>query len=173
MENLQQRTLKGINIFKSNLLLFLFICLISSIVSIYVVPFLVSGSTMQQEISEAINQVGMSYGGALAFSIDQIISSIVSFFRFSVLSTVLMIFAYIVKYKIDKDMFRMNSWRDWKFFLYITGISLIIVDIFQGLTLNNGNDFIMNLILTIFFCVITIVFSSVILPEELKKINLP
>ncbi len=169
MENLQQRTSKGGNLFKNNLLLFLSICLVSSIVSIYAIPFLVNGSITEQEITGGINQVGITYGGALTFSANEIISSIVSLFRLSILSTILVITAYIVKYKIDKKIFRFNSWRDWKFFLYISGISLIIVDIFQKITINNSDNFIANLLLTILSCLITIIFSSIILPEELGK----
>ena len=169
MENLKQRILKGVNLFKNNLLLFLFICLISSIISIYAVPFFVNGSITEQEINQEINQVGTTYGGALTFSPNEIISSIVFFFRLSVLSTVLIIVAYIVKYRIDKKIFRFNRWRDWKFFLYVSGISLIIVDIFQKITINNSDNFILNLLLTILSCLITIIFSSAILPAELEK----
>ena len=167
MENFQQRISKGVNIFKSNLLLFLSACLISSIISVYAVPFFVNSSITQQEITQELNQVGETYGGALTFSPDQIIASMISFFNFSVISTILLIIAYIVKHKIDKDMFRLNKWRDWKFFLYISAISLIIVDIFQNITVNNTGNFILNLILTIISCFLMIVFSSVLLPEEI------
>lgn len=114
----------------------------------------------------------MTYGGALTFSVKEIISSIVSFFKIFILSTALLIIAYIVKYRIDKKIFRANRWRDWKFFLYISGISLIIVDIFQKITINSGGNFIVNLMLTILSCFITIIFSSIILPEELEKIEI-
>ena len=171
MENLQQRILRGVNIFKNDLLLFLFICLISSVVSI-TIPFLVNSSITEQEINQGINQVGTTYGGALTFSVDEIISSIIYFFRLSIVSTILLVIAYIVKYRIDKKIFRANKWRDWKFFLYISGISLIIVDIFQKITINSGGNFIMDLILTILSCFIIIIFSSIILPEELEKIKI-
>jgi drug/metabolite transporter (DMT)-like permease len=172
MDNVQQRTIRGVNIFKDNLLLFLFICLIASILSIYIIPFLLNGSVTDQQLNEGINQVGMTYGGALTFSTNDIINSLVSFFRLSILSTILVIIAYIVKYKIDKRIFKLSKWRDWKFFLYLSGVSLIAVDIFQNLTTKSGDNFILNLILTILSCFIIIIFSSIILTEELERIKL-
>lgn len=172
MEKLQQRIKKGIKIFNSNFLLFFIICLISSIISIYTIPFLINSSITEQEIREGINQVGMTYGGALTFSAAEIITSISSFFQLLVISTILMIIAYIIKYKIDKKIFRIKKWRDWKFFIYISGISFIIIDVFQKIALNIGNSLIVNLILTILSCYLTVIFSSMLLPEELPEIRI-
>lgn len=172
MENIQQRIIKGVNIFKDNIWLFLFICFVSSIISIYIIPSLIGGSMTEQEINEGIQQVGMTYGGAVTFSVKEIIASLISMFRLSIISTILVIIAYIVKYKIDKRIFKANKWRDWKFLLYISGISLITVDFFQKITANNTDNLIFNLILTILSVFIIIIFSSVILPEELERIKI-
>jgi hypothetical protein len=172
MENIQQRAIKGINIFKKNIIVFLAICFVSSIISIYAVPFLINGSINEQEINDGISQVGMTYGGALTFSATEIINSLVFMLRLSILSTILVIIAYIVKQKIDKRIFKISSWRDWKFFLYVSGISLIIVDVFQKITTNNEGDLVLNLILTIVSCFVMVIFSSIILPEELKRIEI-
>jgi hypothetical protein len=172
MKNTQQRISRGIDIFKSNLLLFIFICLISSIVSIYLIPIMLNGLITEQSINEALYQVGITYGGAITFSVDEIMNSISSLFKLSILSTILVIFAYIVKYKIDKNIFRFNSWRDWKFALYISGSSLLIVDIFQKININSGDNIIINIILTILSCFTIIVFSSIILPEEREPIKI-
>jgi membrane protease YdiL (CAAX protease family) len=172
MENIQQRILKGIDILKDNYLLFFVICLVSSILSVYVIPFLINGSITEQDINSQLNQVGMTYGGALTFSASEITASIISFFQLSIISTILVIIAYIVKYKIDKKIFRTKKWRDWKFFLYISGISLIIVDIFQKMTVSNGNNLILSLLLTFLSAFIIIIISSILLPEELPEIKI-
>jgi drug/metabolite transporter (DMT)-like permease len=169
MENIQQRISKGINIFKNNIVLFLLICLISSILSIYAIPFLINGSMTEQNINSQLDGISMTYGGAMTFSANEITASLISFFQLSIISTMLIIVAYIVKYKIDKKIFRANRWRDWKFFLYISGISLIIVNVFQYTTVNS---FIVNLLLTILSSFIVTIFSSMLLPEELPEIKI-
>jgi drug/metabolite transporter (DMT)-like permease len=169
MENIQQRISKGINIFKNNIVLFLLICLISSILSIYAIPFLINGSMTEQDINGQLDEISMTYGGAMTFSANEITASLISFFQLSIISTMLIIVAYIVKYKIDKKILRANRWRDWKFFLYISGISLIIVNVFQYTTVNS---FIVNLLLTILSSFIIVIFSSILLPEELPKIKI-
>jgi hypothetical protein len=172
MENIQQRILKGVDILKGNSLLFLVICLASSILSIYIIPFLVNGSITEQDINSQLNQVGMTYGGALTFSASEITASIISFFQLSIISTILVVIAYIIKYKIDKKIFRANKWRDWKFFLYISGISLLIISVFQRMTMDNGDNFILNLLLTFLSAFIVIIVSSMLLPEELPEIKI-
>jgi hypothetical protein len=84
----------------------------------------------------------------------------------------LIIVAYIVKYKIDKKIFRIKRWRDWKFFIYISGISFIIIDVFQKIALGIGNSILINFVLTIFSCYLIILFSSMLLPEELPEIKI-
>lgn len=172
MQNFQQRTMRGIDIFKKSILLFLAICLISSILSIYGAPFFIGGSISEQEINQGLSQVSNTYGGALTFSVSEIVSSLVYMFRLCIISTILVIAAYIVKQKIDKRIFKISKWRDWRFFIYISGISLLIVDIFQSLTASNGDNFIINLGLTILSCFLIVVISSILLPEELERIKL-
>jgi hypothetical protein len=172
MENIQQRTIKGVSIFKNSILLFLIICLIASIVSIYAIPFLISGSMSEQEINQEISQVSATYGGAFTFSAHEIIASLVYMFRLCIISTILVIIAYIVKQKIDKRILKISKWRDWRFFIYISGISLVIVDIFQKLTINNADNFVINFGLTILSAFLVVVIASIILPEELERIKL-
>ncbi|MFA5431426.1 MAG: hypothetical protein WC319_00890 [Candidatus Paceibacterota bacterium] len=172
MENIQQRIIKGSNIFNRNLLLFLSICLISSLFSIYAIPFLTNKSITEQEINEGINQVSTTYGGTITFSAQEIIISLTSIFQFSIISLALIIVAYIVKYKIDKKIFRIKRWRDWKFFIYISGISFIIIDVSQKIALGIGNNLIINIVLTLLSCYLVILFSSILLPEELPEIKI-
>lgn len=172
MENLQQRTSKGINILKDKALLFIIICLLSSIISIFAVPFFVSNTFTKQDINEGINQIGETYAGILTFSAEEMIVAITLLFQSLVFLTVLIIIAYIVKQTIDKKMFRLNRWRDWKFFLYLSGISLIIVNIFQKIVLNIGDNFIINLLLITISSLVIIIISSILLPEELSKIDI-
>lgn len=172
MKNIQQKILKGTKIFNSNLLLFLTICLISSIVSIYAIPFIINGSISEQEINEGINQVGTTYGGALTFSTNEIINSLISSFQLLIIINTLIIIAYIVKYKIDGKIFRFNKWKDWKFFIYISGISFIVVDIFQKVLLSLGNNIIISLVLTILSCYLIVIISSTLLPEEIPEVKI-
>jgi len=172
MENIRQRISKGMKIFNSNLLLFLAICLISSIVSIYAIPFLINGSITEQEINEGINQVGTTYGGALTFSTSEIINSLISSFQLLIIVTILIIIAYIVKHKIDRKIFRFNKWRDWKFFIYISGISFIVVDVFQNILLSLGSNIAISLVLTIFSYYLIVIISSILLPEEIPEIKI-
>jgi len=172
MENFQQRAIRGIDIFKKSILLFLAICLISSVLSIYGAPYFVGGSISEQEINQGLSQVSDTYGGALTFSANEIVASLIYMFRLCIISTILVIAAYIVKQRIDKRIFKISKWRDWRFFIYIAGISLLMVDIFQSLTANNGENFLINLGLTILSCFLIVVISSVLLPEELERIKL-
>lgn len=169
MANLQQNILNGFNILKKNTLLFFSICLISSFISVYLVPSLIKSNLSEQDINQQINS--MDYGGATVFSPDQIISSLVYIFQFLITSTVLLIFAYIVKYLIDKELFNISSWRDWKFFLYISAVTFMETYIFQGIMTNLKmdfqNNFAINLLLMIIYCVITVVSSVFLLPKYL------
>ena len=172
MENLQQRVVKGINILKDKYLLFITICLISSIISIFAVPFFINNTFTEQDINEGINQVGMTYVGVLTFSAKEMIVAIILLFQSIVFLTTLIIIAYIIKQTIDNKIFRLNRWRDWKFFLYLSGISLIIVNIFQKITLSIGDNLIINLLLIITSSFVIIIISSILLPEELSKIDI-
>jgi hypothetical protein len=172
MQNLQQRISNGVTIFKSNILLFLLICTVSSIIAIFTIPFLINSYSTQQEIGQELGKIGVTYGGTLIFTIDQITASLISLLQLSVTSTALLIAAYLVKYIIDKKIFRINRWRDWKFFLYISGISLLIVDVFQKITMGTGNGLIANFLLTILSCFIVVIISAVLLPEEIPEIKM-
>jgi len=172
MINFQERIIRGADIFKKSILLFLAICLISSLLSVYGAPFLVTGSMSEQEINQGLSQVSNMYGGALTFSANEIISSLVYMFRLCIISTMLLIVAYVVKQKIDKRIFKISKWRDWRFFIYISGISLVLVNIFQSLIANNGDNFLINLGLTILSSFVIVIISSVLLPEELERIKI-
>ena len=172
MENLIQRISRGIDIIKSSYIVFLILCIISSAISVYLVPFLVKGSMTPEQINQELNDMSAVYGGTLTFSPDEIIASIIAFFNVSILSAFLLIIACIVKQKRDKALFRLNRWRDWKFFLYISGVTLIFVDVIQKLIGTGQNDLITNLISTIILAFLTIIFSAILLPEELPEVKI-
>lgn len=171
MSNLQQNLSNGFNILNKNTLLFFSICLISSVISVYLIPSWIKNSLSEQEIDQQINS--LDYGGATVFSPDQIVLSLIYIFRFLLISTVLLIIAYIVKNIVDKRLFNIGNWRDWKFFLYISAVTFLEIYVFEGLLgsakVDAQNNIIASLLLIMTYCVITVAFSAILLPTADKK----
>ena len=172
MENIQNRIGKGINILKKKYSLFLAVCLGSSITSVYFVPFIVKKMITEQDVNEALVWVYKVTNTTLIFSASEMILSIIMLIQLLTFLLTIIIVAYIVKHVIDKKMFRINKWRDWRFFSYALGIAFIGTDIFQKIIFNNSNDIIINLLLTISSCFVIVILSSIILPEELPEIRI-
>lgn len=166
MINLQEVFTKTLSIFKDSFWFFVILSLISSILCIYILPIFLNNILSEQAIND---EIGSMYGGLTVFSADQIILSLTLVFQFSIVSIVLLIAAYKVKYIIDKRIFSINKWRDWKFFIYISGISVIILYLFQAMNVGFQDNLISNFILTFIYCFIVVIFSIILLPEEQSK----
>lgn len=172
MENIQQRISKGINILKEKYLLFTMVCLGSSIVSVSFVPFIINTTITEKDINEALDWFYKTSQTTLIFSAKEMILSIIMLFQLLVFFVTILMIAYIAKNAIDKKMFRMNKWRDWRFLSYASAIAFIGVDLFQKIIFNSGNDIIVNLFLVVSSCFIVVILSSIILPEELPEIKI-
>ena len=170
MESKQQRIIKGFNIFKSRVWAILAISLLSALICAYLVPFWVNNSISETEINNELNSLGTVYGGALTFSVSEILNSIISMLNLTVVSTAIIVVAYLTKYAIDKKLFRFNRWRDWRFFIYASGLSMIIVDLGNKLLLN-GN-IVVSIISTVIAAFVIVIISAVLLPEELPEVKL-
>jgi hypothetical protein len=176
MNNLISGFLKGLAIFKNNVLIFLIICLVSSILAIDIAPNLLKDNLTEEAFNEQLADSSNPLITGVTFSYTDIMSSLLWIVQASIVSTALLVSSYVVKYIIDKRLFSFNRWRDWRFFLYISAIALIEIDVFQNiagsLNLKYQTDLITNLIITVFYCSIIVVFSAMILPEEIPPIEM-
>lgn len=165
MINLQGSFLKAFSIFKNSFLFFFVLCLISAVLCIYVTPMYLNIVMPEESINQEMNQLSGEYG-LVDFSATQIIQSLIVVIQFSIVSITLLIAAYKVKYIIDKRIFGFGKWRDWKFFIYISGISVVEIYLFQAISIGFQNNFISNLLFTLIYCLIIVIFSVMLLPEE-------
>jgi len=162
---IQESLAKAFSILKTNFLFFFILCLISAILCIYVTPMYLNIVMPEEGINQEMNQLSGEYG-LVPFSADQIVQSLIMVIQFSIVSITLLIAAYRVKYVIDKRIFGFGKWRDWKFFIYISGISVVEIYIFQAISIGFQNNFISNLLFTFIYVLIIIIFSVMLLPEE-------
>lgn len=167
---IQESLVKVFSIFKTNFVFFFVLCLISAILCVYVVPAYLNIVMPEESINQEMNQLSGEYG-LVDFSANQIIQSLIVVIQFSIVSITLLVAAYKVKYVIDKRIFGFNKWRDWKFFIYISGISVAEIYLFQAISIGFQNNFISNLLFTLIYCLIIVIFSVMLLPEE-QKIDL-
>jgi len=171
MKDFSQRILKGLGVLKDSPLFFISICLVSVFV-IYIIPSITALLISEKDLNEGIVQVGNTYGGMMVFSAEEIMASIVYFFRFSIISTIALVVAYTVKYSKDKRIFKINKWRDWRFFIYASGISLVVVDLTQKVIMGSGDDLMINMVMTVLSVLLIVLSSSILLPEELREIRI-
>jgi len=156
-------SIKGINLFVKNIILFLSISLISAIISFYAIPYSINSGITEESINQELNSLGY---GADMFSADQIITSMVSSTQFLLVSTFLLIIAYINKYIIDKRLFDFKKWRDWKFFIYVSGVTFLETYILGNIFSAFSNSFIGSIILMVLYSFVTVIASAILLPEE-------
>jgi len=170
MNNLIEALSRGLLIFKNNILIFIIICLVSSILAVAIGPNLIENNITEQAFNQQLQNSSIPLIEGALFSYNDIIASLLWIFQASIISTALLIASYLVKYIIDKRLFNLTRWRDWKFFLYISAITLIEIDILQkiasGLKLNYQGDLLINFIITLICCLIIVIFSSIFLPPE-------
>lgn len=157
-------SINGFNVFKNNIILFFSISLISAIISFYGIHSFVKGNITEQAINQELNTMG--YGGMMAFSTDQIIESMIYSTQFLVVLTVLFIIGYVVKHIIDKRLFNFKKWRDWKFFLYISGITFLEIYILGNVFLSVSNSFIGSIVMMVLYSFVTVIASAILLPQE-------
>ncbi|MFA5169798.1 MAG: hypothetical protein WC420_03660 [Candidatus Paceibacterota bacterium] len=158
-------SINGVSLFVKNIILFFSISLISAIVSFYAIPYSINSSITEESINQELGSLG--YGADL-FSPDQIIASMVSSMQFLLVSTVLLIIAYITKYIIDKRLFDIKRWRDWKFFIYVSGITFLETYILGNIFSAFSNSFMGTIILMVLYSFVTVIASAILLPQESK-----
>jgi len=155
-------SIRGFNLFNKNILLFLGIALISAVISFYLIPSFISGSITESDINQELNSLGA--GGM--FSSTQVIQSMVSTLQFLIISTILLVIAYVAKYLIDKRLFDVKRWRDWKFFLYVSGVTYLEMYILGNVFSASVNSFIGTIALMVLYSFVTVIASAILLPEE-------
>ena len=170
MINLQESLTKAFSIFKTSFVFFFTLCLVSAILCVYATPAYLNIVMPEESINQEMNQLSGEYG-LVDFSANQIIQSLIVVIQFSIVSIALLIAAYKVKYIIDKRIFGFGKWRDWKFLIYISGISVAEIYLFQAISIGFQNNLISNFLFTLIYCLIIIIFSVMLLPEE-QKIDL-
>jgi|GEM_PF-2707006 len=156
-------SINGLNLFVKNIILFLSISLISAIISFYVIPYSINSGITEESINQELNSLGY---GAEMFSTDQIITSMVSSTQFLLVSTVLLIIAYITKYIIDKRLFDFKKWRDWRFFMYVSGMTFLETYILGNIFSSLSGSFIGTIMLMVLYSFVTVIISAILLPEE-------
>lgn len=158
-------SINGVKIFGKNIILFLLISLVSAGISFYAIPYLINSGITEDQINQELS--AMEFGADL-FSADQIIASMISSIQFFIISIVLLIFAYIAKYIIDKRLFDVKRWRDWRFFIYVSGITFLEMYILGNTFSSLSNSFIGTIALMILYSFVTVIVSSVLLPKEIN-----
>lgn len=158
-------SIRGFNLFTRNIILFLSLSLLSAIVSFYAIPYLINSNITEESINQELS--AMEYGADL-FSPIQIMVSMVSSMQFLLISTVLLIIAYITKYIIDKRLFSIKRWRDWKFLICASGITFLEMYVLGNMFSSLSNSFIGSIILMVLCSFVTVVASAILLPEESK-----
>jgi hypothetical protein len=176
MNNLIENSSRGLKIFGKNILIFIIVCLCSSILAVIVAPNFIRSNLTEQAFNEQLQSSGNPLITGITFSYNDVVGSLLWVFQASIVSLTLLIVSYIVKYVVDKKLFRINRWRDWKFFLYTSALALIEIDIFQNLAdalkFNYKTDFVTNLVQTLIYCLIMVIFSSILLPKEKPPIEI-
>jgi hypothetical protein len=116
----------------------------------------------------------MYFGGALSISFDEILSALLWMFQSTMISTFLLIVLYIFKYSINKRIFNIKKWQDWKFILFASVVPLILIDLIRKLDLSIKigftDNFLANFLLTLIISFIAIIISSFILDKEKEPI---
>ncbi|OQB08704.1 MAG: hypothetical protein BWY21_01134 [Parcubacteria group bacterium ADurb.Bin216] len=151
--------------------LILIISLLSSYLCIYQVPSYVN-ETFTPEMIES--QVSGYFGGMVAVSSSEVIKALVWMLQSSVLTTSLLLIAYLFKYDIDRRLFNIKKWRDWKFLIFIAAVPVIIADLLQKFDLFTGigfsSNFLVNILLTLISSFLLVFLSSLIMGREKEKI---
>lgn len=168
MLSIEEKLNQGLKIFKNNLLLILIICLISALLTVAWTPWFVKNNLPEEAINQ---QISISFGGIANLSSTDIINALVWILQFLILSTALFVIAYIVKRVVDKRLFSINKWRDWRFLIYASALPIIEIDVWEKLNmfigLNYKNDLLINLVITFIFCFLTIILTTILFPPEL------
>jgi hypothetical protein len=147
-------SMSGFKIFKNNIILFFSISLIFAIISFYGIPSFVKNNITEQDINQELNTMG--YGGMMVFSSDQIIESMIYSTQFLLALIALLITGYIVKYIVDKRIFNFKRWRDWKFFLYISGTIFLEIYVLGNIFFGVSSSFIGSIVMMILYSFTTV-----------------
>jgi len=158
-----KNSINGFNIFIKKIVLFLFVSLAFAAIYFYGIPYFINSNVNEEIINQELGVIGY---GAEMFSTDQIMTSMIASMQTVVTSTILLIVAYIVKYIIDKRLFSIKRWRDWRFFIYISGTTFLETYIIGNIFVSLSNSFIGSTLLMIIYSFVTVVVSAILLPEE-------
>lgn len=148
---------RGISILKDKYALFLLMCMTVSLVSVFLIPLSTNSLLSGADLSQS------AYYSPELFSIEQITASLTYIFRFFLISTVLLVMAYITKRMIDIRMFDWRNGRDWKFFIVISAIIPLELYVFQGYT---TGDVIQSFFSMVLYTIITVISSALLLPDN-------
>ncbi len=156
---------------KKKIFIILIICAIASILTVLWVPLYVKEAFTAEIIEKTMSQY---FGGMIIVSIDSIVLGIINILQSTIMHSSLFILAYLYKYWHDKSIFRFNKWQDWKFFLFISVVPIISVDLLMKARVFLGFDFcnnlLINFIVMFLLSLIVLFFSSLIIEKEKKPI---
>jgi hypothetical protein len=164
----EEKLNRGFVILKNNFIFFLVLCLASALICVAIIPSFVKNNVPEATINQ---QLSTSFGAVGTISAAEIITAITWLFQFSILSTALLIAIYVVKQAMDKRLFAINKWRDWRFFIYASALPIVEIDIWEKFNmligLNYRSDLIANFIVSFVFCILSVIFTSLLFNPEL------
>ena len=159
---------RGFTIIKNNFVFFLVLCLASALICVAIIPSLVKNNVSEATINQ---QLSASFGAVGSISATEIITAITWIFQLGVLSTALLVAIYVVKQVMDKRLFAINKWRDWRFFIYASALPIVEIDIWEKFNLliglNYRSDLIANFIVSFAFCLFSVILTSLLFNPEL------
>lgn len=160
-----ERIKNSFGIYKNKFLIILIICLLSAIISVIGIPLLVNNIFTAEIIN---NQIGIYSVGLI--DIEQVLLALIWMFQLSIISGFLLIIAFIYKYDFEKIIFNIKKWQDWRFFLYVSVIPVLLIDLIKkfelSVNLNIFNNIFSNFFLTLFLSLFVIITSSVLLNKD-------
>lgn len=170
MLSLLEKLNRGLVIFKNNFLLLIIICLLSAILCVAIAPTFVKNNVPENAVNQ---ELSLSFGSIGGISAGDVINTLIWLLQFSILTTALLIAAYIVKQATDKRLFALNRWRDWRFFLYASALPVLVIELWDWLntliSLNYRNDLFANLIVTFGLCFFVVILATLLFDPELKR----
>lgn len=169
--DLIERIQNALSIYKNKFIIIAIICLLSSYVSVVYIPSYVSGTFTPEIIN---SQIETYFAGGI--DVKQVLLGLVWMLQLSTISSFLLVIGYIFKYSFDKRIFNIKKWQDWKFFLYLSVVPIVLVDLIKkaefAIGLNLFNDMISSFIVTLICSLLIVVTSAIILDKEEKPISI-
>jgi ABC-type multidrug transport system permease subunit len=169
--NLIEKINNAFEIFKKKFIIIAIICLLSSFISVDCIP-----SYIKETFSPEIINSQLDLYFPEGVDLSQVTAALTWMFQISTISSFLLVIAYIFKYSFDKRIFNMKKWQDWKFFLYVSVVPMILLDLLKKLEVSSGlalfDNLIINFFLTLICSLIIIITSSIVLDKEKEPIRI-